>query len=177
MRLADLRAMTAPGGGGNGLADGDYGDVTVSDGGTAIELNPAAILHLPVVTASTPGIVPPTGGNPSEFLRADVQWETTPSGSALVLTEYEADLGYPAKYAGSFDITGLSGLVAGRQVLVQQKAAAYTGKGTLTDESELDQVSANGYAVNDTTVRVFWNCVPPGGPVCGNVKFGFAVSS
>lgn len=173
MTLAQMRAFA----GGGGLADGDYGDVTVSGAGTAIELKPEAIAHLPVVTASTPGIVPATGGNPAEFLRADVTWETTPAGGALTMTEVEASLGTVANYAGSFDITGLSGLSAGAQVLVQQKAAAYTGKGTLTDESEMDQVNANGYVVNATTVRVFWHCIPPAGPVSGNVKFGYAVSA
>lgn len=98
------------------------------------------------------------------------------AGSGLTLTEYEANLGAIPLYSGTFDITGLAGLTPAKQVLVQQKAAAYTGKGTLTDESEMDQILANGYVVDAATIRVYWVCQPMSGPVAGNVKVGYAVS-
>ena len=74
-------------------------------------------------------------------------------------------------------ITGLSGLTANKQVLISQKAAPYTGKGTLYDEIEMDQLIANGYVLDATTVRVYWQANPRTGPVMGNFKFGYQISA
>lgn len=114
----------------------------------------------------------PTG---SKFLRDDNSWQTpSGGGGALTLTEVEKDLGASAQRAGSFDITGFSGLTADKQVLIAQKAAPYTGKGTLYDEIEMDSVQAAGYVLNATTIRAHWTA---SGPVLGNVKFGYAVGA
>ena len=97
------------------------------------------------------------------------------SGTTLLtLTEVEKDLGSQPITAGTFDITGLSGLTAGKQVLVSQKAAAYTGKGSYYDEPEMDHIDATGYCVDAPTIRVYWNSPTL---VAGYVKFGYQVSS
>ena len=98
-------------------------------------------------------------------------------GGTLTLTEIEVSLGSVARYSGSFDITGLSGLTPNAQVLIVQKAAAYTSKGNRQDEAEMDQVHCTGYVVDASTIRAYWVCMPHGGPMVGNVKFGYAVSA
>jgi len=97
------------------------------------------------------------------------------SGSPT-LTTVEKDLGPLASRDGSFDITGLSGLVADKQVIVNQSNAVYTGKGTLKDEVEMDQAYASGYVLSATSIRVRWAC-GRFGVLKGNVKFNYLVSA
>jgi hypothetical protein len=68
----------------------------------------------------------------------------------------------------------LSGLTADKQVLIQQKAAPYTGKGTLYDESEMDQIMISAYVLNTTTIQAHWVST---GMVVGSIKFGYTVSA
>lgn len=89
-------------------------------------------------------------------------------------TTIEKDLGSLPSLSGTFDITGLSGLTADKQVVITKGCGPYTGKGTLADEAEMDLVLASGYVVNASTIRVFWNAQ---GPVCGNYKFNYGVAS
>lgn len=102
---------------------------------------------------------------------------TSGGGGGLTLTEVEVNLGSTGRYSGTFDITGLVGLTANKQVLIIQKAAAYTNKGNRQDEAEMDQVHCTGYVVDANTIRCYWTCMPHGGPMVGNVKFGYAVGA
>lgn len=95
-------------------------------------------------------------------------------GASVTFTEVEKDLGSTPVLSGHFDITGLAGLTINKQVIVQQKAAAYTGKGSLFDEMEMDQIVAGGYVSAADTIRVYWRST---GPVMGNCKFGYLVST
>lgn len=79
-----------------------------------------------------------------------------------------------ARTNGTFDITGLSGLTAGKSVLVFQVPGAYTGKGDRQDEAEVGLVTATGYVVDATTIRVFWRSEEP---MAGNVNFAYAVTA
>lgn len=118
-------------------------------------------------------------GADGEVLTADsgdadgISWQA-PAAGELTLAEVEKDLGSIPMCCGSFDITGLSGLAAGKQVLITQKAGPYTGKGDMADEAEMDAVAVTGYVVDANTIRGFWSSR---GPVVGNFKFGYAVSA
>jgi hypothetical protein len=94
------------------------------------------------------------------------------SGGSLTLTEVEKNLGSYATRSGSFQITGLSGLTIDRPVLINQANGPYTGKGTLADEAEMDQVSVTGKTTSATTIQCYWNSPTP---VLGNFKFAYAV--
>lgn len=120
-----------------------------------------------------------SGSNGTSFLAARADHYHPASGGAggLTLAEVEVNLGTTPQLGGNFQITGLSGLTPNNQVLINQKAAPYTGKGTQYDESEMDQVSANGYVLNSTTIQAFWMAEPSNGPVAGNFKFGYSVSA
>lgn len=85
-------------------------------------------------------------------------------------TVVEQDLG-GARF-GTFTITD-SAIDASSTVLVVQAAGPYTGKGTLGDEFEMDQVQAVAEPGSGTaTVR--WVGT---GWLAGNVKFAYTVAS
>lgn len=91
-------------------------------------------------------------------------------GSGGAWTLVESDLGSTPRTSGSFVIAGLSGLIVGDSVLVAQVAAVYTGKGTVTDEFEMDAIAASGTVTSAATIKVHWTSVSP---VMGNVKFRY----
>jgi hypothetical protein len=80
----------------------------------------------------------------------------TPS-AAVTYTATTQDLGVGRK-SGTFDITGLAGLTAGKYVAISQSAAAVASKGNATDEPEMDMISLTGFVLNATTIRAYWNC-------------------
>ena len=88
-------------------------------------------------------------------------------------TTAEVDLGTKPKSNGNFTITS-SGLTTGKVVLINQAALAYTGKGTYTDEIEMDQITVSGNVANATTINCNWGCNTL---VAGNVKFNYLVST
>lgn len=89
-----------------------------------------------------------------------------------LLTLVEKDFGALPIDAGSFDITGQSGLVTNAPVFIQQANGPYTAKGTLDDDSQFDVIAITAYALNATTIRAHWCAVT--GPVSGNFKFIYA---
>lgn len=93
--------------------------------------------------------------------------------SALTLTTVEKDLGSLPRTNGTFDITGLSGLVVNAPVLVIMAAGPYTNKGTLVDEAEMDHISFSAYAFDSTTIRVYWKSRDY---ISGNIKVSYSVS-
>ena len=92
----------------------------------------------------------------------------------MALTVVEVNLGSIPTLSGTFQITGLSGLTPGTNVLITQINGPYTGKGTLADEAE-DQVSVSAQVTSSTTITAYWNAVES--PIIGNIKFGYAVGS
>lgn len=93
-------------------------------------------------------------------------------GGGLTMTTVEKDLGSTPVQTGRFTISG-AGLVVGKPVLVVKANGPYTGKGTLTDEAEMDQMTFSGKVISATLIEVFWQS---DGPVVGNVKVDYAVS-
>lgn len=89
----------------------------------------------------------------------------------------EVDIGVTPLFSGSFDITGLTGLTDNKPVHIWQAAAAYTNKGSLPDEAEMDQVRATAFVLNATTVRVYWVVDRANGPVAGNIKFNYWIGT
>lgn len=96
-------------------------------------------------------------------------------GSGIVLTTVEVSLGSApnARSAGHFTIT-TSGLTSGKPVLIRQANGPYTGKGTRSDEAEMDQIDISGKTISTTVIECFWNSV---NRVRGNFKFDYVVSA
>jgi hypothetical protein len=96
------------------------------------------------------------------------------AGDPHVLTVVEKSLGSApvARRSGSFQVTGLAGLTAGKPVTFLQAQGPYTGKGTRADEAEMDAVRCSAYVLDATTIQVYWET---GCRVRGNVKFAYLV--
>lgn len=94
---------------------------------------------------------------------------TQPAAAFVAFTK---DLG-TARTSGSFDITGLSGLTAGKVVSVVQTCAAIASKGNATDEPEMDLIRLTGAVLNATTIRVCWQAQ---NFVAGEYAFAYSVS-
>jgi hypothetical protein len=80
----------------------------------------------------------------------------------------------PAQYSGHFQISGTD-LVPGKPVMIQQAVGPYTGKGTLMDEAEMDQVTVTAIVLNPTTIQAYWVCQPFNGPISGYLKFNYFI--
>lgn len=72
--------------------------------------------------------------------------------------------------SGHFDITGLSNLTAGKDVELVQTAQPIPSKGNARDEFEMDNIELTGYAVDATTIRVYWHA---SGLVTGDYAFAY----
>jgi hypothetical protein len=89
----------------------------------------------------------------------------------LTLTTVEANLASIARYSGKFNITS-SGLTTGRPVMIIKANGPYTGKGTRSDEAEMDAITVSGKTTSTTNIECFWQSDTA---VRGNHKFDYAV--
>lgn len=92
----------------------------------------------------------------------------------FTLTEFTKDLGV-ARRSGTFDITGLSGLIADKLVSIIQTASKIASKGDARDESEMDMIVATGYVLDSTTIRAYWFS-SNGSVVVGDYNFAYIIS-
>jgi len=111
---------------------------------------------------------PKADGGDATITRAS-DWNADHIGFSA-FTNVTADLGV-ARRSGTFDIAG-SGLTPGNPVIIFQSMGAISAKGDARDEAEFDLISATGYVVDASTIRVIWNA---SGVVVGNYEFEFAV--
>ena len=93
-------------------------------------------------------------------------------GNALNLVE--VDLGTVGFRSGKFVVGGLSGLVTGSRVRIEQALGPYSGKGTLADEYEMDALMASGTVTSPSEITAYWNSA---GCVLGNFKFLYDVAA
>lgn len=122
-------------------------------------------------STSAHGLMQKYPGGTTTFLRGDGSF-ATPTAS-VTFTAFTKDLGV-GDQAGTFDITGLSGLSAGKPVMVMQTAAAISSKGDARDEPEMDAISVTGYVVDATTIRCYWNAPSI---VVGDYAFAYLVGA
>lgn len=90
-----------------------------------------------------------------------------------LLNVVEVDLGSTPRRSGYFDIT-TTGLTVGQNVIIEQINGPYTGKGTLSDEAEMDQLTVSGQAISSTVIRCYWTSPTY---VRGNIKFAYTLVS
>lgn len=96
--------------------------------------------------------------------------ERMSGGPSPLYSQVEKDLGLVMR-SGSFTIAG-SGMIPGKPVYIKQAAGPYTGKGTLEDEAEMDQVNIVAKVTDAATITAWWQspCA-----VSGNFKFDYLV--
>jgi hypothetical protein len=122
-------------------------------------------------------------GTDTQVLSADsttatgLKWVAAGAGTAFTMTTIEVDLGSIPLYSGTFTFA-IAASTVNKPILIQQKVGLYTGKGTLTDESEMDVVQVSARVSDTGTVaEAFWTCSPKCGPVAGNIQFAYAVAA
>lgn len=96
----------------------------------------------------------------------------TPAAAAP-MSLIDVDLGDTAD-AGRFLISG-SGFDPSKRVVINPAAGPYTGKGSLTDEAEMDALTVLGSVLNSTTIECFWHAIP--GPVRGHFNFQYRLAN
>lgn len=170
VEVVDMAAVTGP------TAIGRASGV-----GAPAELTPAQITAalVDVFTSLLKGAVPASGGGTTNFLRADGTWAAPPGGGGgATATTVEVDLG-TAKTQGTFAIAD-AGITGTSKVLIWQAPGPYTGKGSLADVAELDQVQVVSAVPGSGVVVVKWQAPPvyivspvlgvAGGPNKGTVQ-------
>lgn len=132
-----------------------------SDRAKLASLGTAATRDFGTKTGQIPVVPMPMSSMPNAKLRLDIH-------------SFEVNLCATAQRSGAFNLTGLAILSPTSSVRVWQSAKPATGKGTLSDEYEMDQISIVGNIVNVFTIRCYWVAT---GPVMGNFKFFYQLRS
>ena len=98
---------------------------------------------------------------------------TAVSAGSLTFRVAEINLGSFARRSGKFTIAGV-GLTIGKPVTIFQAIGPYTGKGTLADEVEMDQILATGSVTSATVITCYWTTQYR---VAGNIKFNYLIGA
>lgn len=95
----------------------------------------------------------------------------------FALTVVEVDLGAAPLFSGSFTFVIPLGPPIGSAILIQQAGGPYTGKGTLPDEAEMDQLLVTAQVTTGGVGTAWWVAPRSNGPVSGKFKFQYATSA
>lgn len=91
----------------------------------------------------------------------------------VTFSQIEVSVSTVRRRHGVFTIAGV-GMTIGKPVLIQQARAAYTGKGTLEDESDMDTLTVIGTVVSAILIRCSWQSRTF---VRGNFKFNYVIGA
>ena len=97
----------------------------------------------------------------------------TGASGGIAFTTAEVNLCSLPRRSGNFTISS-SGLSVGKPVLVVQSRSAYTNKGTLADESEMDNITVTSVTISSTVIKCAWQSRTA---VKGNFKFDYVVGT
>jgi hypothetical protein len=172
-----------PASAGSGLADGDYGDVTASGGGTniAIDNNAVTFAKMQDIGASTV-IGADSAGDPKALNVTFPLVAKAGNLSQYGVGTVEVNLGATPRFQGRFTIADLE-ITALRVVQCWQAPGPYTGKGTRVDEAEMQMVQVIAVNPGAGSATVYWQTPPMIaargairiGRIRGNVKFYYTV--
>ena len=94
-------------------------------------------------------------------------------GGSFTLLETEVNLSSSPRRNGNFDVVG-AGMTIGKPVMMYQAVGPYTGKGTLADEAEMDQVLVAASVTSATNIKAYWTS---NYDVRGNIKFNYIIGA
>lgn len=114
-----------------------------------------------------------TDANSSQWVAASPNTYGSGGVIGVTVSNIEVDIGNNPRRSGKFDIAGF-GLATGKPVIIQQAVGPYTGKGTLADETEMDQLLITASVANSTTITAYWTSHYP---VRGNFKFNYTIGA
>lgn len=97
----------------------------------------------------------------------------TTAAAAAPMSLVDVDLGNTAD-SGRFTIPG-SGFDMTKRVVINAAPGPYTGKGTMTDEAEMDAITVIGAVLDSSTIECFWHAIP--GPVRGHFNFQYRLAN
>lgn len=127
----------------------------------------------PTGPAGPPGAT----GEDGEDGAVGLQGPQGPQGPAggFILTTVEVSLGTAptARRSGRFTIT-TAGLTTGKPVTIGKGNGPYTGKGTRSDEAEMDLLTVSGKTISTTVIECFWQSPRR---VRGNFVFNYFVGA
>jgi hypothetical protein len=122
------------------------GRITAGSGDPEDLTGTQATTLLDTFTAGLKGLVPPSGGGTTNFLRADGTFAAPPGGGGGSISTVEVDFTSPS--SGKFFDVSLPGATAGQKVITAISTAMPTG--VSEDELEMDPLLCYGeIAVND----------------------------
>ena len=156
--LADMPAARLKGRASAGT--GDPEDLTSTE----------ATALLNIFTDALKGLVPPSGGGASAYLRADGSW-SVPAGGGAAISQVTLDFGASPVWSKTFDAP-LAGAATGQKVMICPSAAM---PGALSgDELEMDGLTAFATIVAANSVRIIAAANP--GPVSGQRNFNLTLA-
>ena len=91
----------------------------------------------------------------------------------VTFTTTEVNISNTPVRTGKFTITG-AGLTIGKPVLIRQSRSAYTSKGTLADEADMDTLTVIGSVTSAVLITCSWYSRTA---VKGNFKFDYVVGA
>lgn len=145
-----------------------------SDAPGYLYVNSSGLVSVRGAVVDPTDIAPGSNGDVLTTVSGAVTWAPASGGAGgnPEITTTEVDLGSTPKRSGRFEIPG-TGMTIGAPVSIQQASGPYTGKGTRTDEAEMDHVLVVGKAIADDLIECFWTSRHK---VRGNFKFDYFVS-
>jgi len=93
--------------------------------------------------------------------------------TAAPMSLIDIDLGTSA-HSGRFTIQGAN-FDPSKRVVINPAPAPYSGKGSLTDEAEMDAITVLGSVLDATHLECFWHAIP--GPVRGHFNFQYRLAN
>ena len=147
-------------GAGGGLADGDYGDVTVSGTGTAIAIDNNAVTFAKMQDIGAGTVIgADSAGDPKALNVIFPLVAKSGNLSQYGVGTVEVNLGATPRFQGRFTIADLE-ISASRVVQCWQAPGPYTGKGTRADEAEMQPVQVIAVSPGSGSATVYWQTPP-----------------
>lgn len=95
-------------------------------------------------------------------------------GTSSAPTVFEINLGPLVRYSGNFTVGLVDvNLTIGCTVSIAQAPGPYSGKGTRTDECEMDNIVATAACSVAGDLTVYWGVPLDNGPIKGQIKFQY----
>lgn len=157
------------GGGGSSFALGDFGNTPTAKGA----IFTGGVLYMEPFDATNPGMVKPSGGGSSNFLRADGTW-ATPAGTGVTSVSVTTANGFAGSSSGGATpaltlSTTISGLLKGNGTAISAAGSADLPTITLTGDAT---GSGSGGSVATSVVKVNGAIVPISKTVVGTNASG-----
>lgn len=90
----------------------------------------------------------------TKFLRGDQTWAVPPGGGGVTLTTANVNLGSSPRRAGKFTVAG--SFTSGKVALANLSHGPWTGKGTRSDEAEMDDITFSCKTTDTVTLTCHW---------------------